>query len=123
MNPLLALLLLFSMVSTAHAELNQTLAETEIHSSSGIANPAPSRYRQGYSTPDGEYTEYLEEDPENGELAPPTTTVPMSPSRSKVITRTTTRPSVKNPQPTDVDIATVVVPIYPGNWHYGSPRH
>jgi hypothetical protein len=122
-NPLLALLLLFSIISTASAELNLILAETEIHSSSGIANPSPSRYSEGFSTPDGEYTEYLEEDPESGELAPPTTTVPMSPSRSKVITRTTTRPSVKNSQPTDVDIAPVVVPIYPVNGHHGSPRH
>lgn len=123
MNPLLALLLLFSMISTAHAEINLTLAATEIHSSSGIANPAPSRYSVGYPMPNGEYSEYLEEDPEGGELAPPTTTEPVSPTRSKVITRTTSRPSVKNSQPAGVDIAPVVVPIYPGNWHYGSPRH
>lgn len=122
-NPLLTLLLLFSMVSTAHAELNLILAETEIHSSSGIANPAPSRYSQGYPMSDGEYSEYLKEDPEGGELASPTTTEPTSPTSSKVITRTTSRPSVKNPQPAGVDIAPVVVPIYPGNGHHGPPQH
>lgn len=121
-NPLLALLLFFSMASTAHAEVNLILAETEIHSSSGIANPAPSRYVQGTEPlPNGDYPEYLEEDPEGGELAPPTTTEQVSPTRSKTITRTTTRPSVKHPQPTGIDIAPVVVPIYPGNGHHGSP--
>ncbi len=113
------------MASAANAELSLTLAETEIHSTSGIANPMPYRYSQGYpsSMPNGEYPEYLEEDPEGGELAPPTTTEPVSPTRSKMITRTTTRPPVKNPQPAGVDIAPVVVPIYPGNGHHSPPRH
>jgi len=122
-NPLIALLLFFSMISAANAEKTVTLAETEIHSTSGIANPAPSRYSQGYPTPNGGYSEYLEADPEGGKLAPPTTTEQVSPTRSKVITRTTTRPSVKNPQPAGVDIAPVLVPIFPGNGHHGPQRH
>jgi hypothetical protein len=45
---------------------------------------------------------------------PPTTVEQVSPSRSKEITRTTSRPSTINNQPNGVDIAPVIVPVYPG---------
>lgn len=125
MNTLIALLLFCLTASAANAELSVTLAETEIHSTAGIANSAPStQYDQSYPHQESvdENPEYLEEYPEREELAPPTTIEHLSPTRSKTITRTTSRPSSKNSQPVDVGITPVIVPVDGNQNGHHAPR-
>lgn len=119
-----SLIFMFSSPGFA-AEKSLYLAETEAHSTGGIANNAASRYNQNYpettSTGEYHYPEYIEENDAEEELQPPTSVEQVSPTRSKVITRTTSRPSSNNPQGIGVGIAPVVAPIYDSGENYPSP--
>ena len=124
MNLFPALLLIFPMVSVANTEQTLTLAETEVHSTAGIANRVHRRFERFDTdelTPD-ESSPYFEDDATREELDAPTTVKQRSPDKGKTLTRTTSRrTSQYRQQPVGVDIAPVVVPIYPGNGHHGSP--
>jgi hypothetical protein len=125
-KPTIALFMFCLIISTSYADrINSGLsssqhelnvAEAETHSTAGISNKAAPKYYRDYPQPlpPDEMHPTYEEELVNEELMPPTTVEQVSPSRSKEITRTTSRPSTINNQPNGVDIAPVIVPVYPG---------
>jgi hypothetical protein len=117
---LIAFISLFLMISASAAEPGFYVAETEVHSTAGIGNRV--RYRDEQTNPQqlppDDSSPYFEEDTVREELSPPTTVEKISPTRSRVITQTTSRPSNNNPQSGGIGIAPVVVPVYDGGQGY-----
>ncbi len=120
MKYLIAIVIAWPFASAANAEGDLYLAETEVHSTTHTES---FRHQQAYpEPPSGEdYPGYYEEETITEELAPPTIIKQVSPTRSKVITRTKSRPSSKQSQPDGIGIAPVVVPVY-GGQHNSFPR-
>jgi hypothetical protein len=102
---------------------NMLLAEMEVHSTAGIANRVQRRDAQPYEYDPAfeESSPYLENDVAQEELPPPTTVEQISPTRSRVITRTTTRPSRQYPPDEGIGIAPVIAPIYDDGHHNRYP--
>ncbi len=109
MNYLIAIFLFWSWVnvSTAETYTRENGKEVDLHSTVGIGNRVYPRYDQ--VNPEQMPPDEL---PSNEEVAEPPTTIEQdSPTRSRVVTRTLSRPSTRSNPQGDVDIGPLYVPL------------
>ncbi len=113
MYHLIVILIFWSLTSVSFAEpsTNVNIAEMEMRSTVGIGNKVYPRYDQ--VSPEQNAPNEM---PSDEEVQEPTTIEQDSPTRSRVVTRTTSRPSNMNNQQGGVDIGPVYVPIGTGNY-------
>ena len=120
MNHLIAILFFWSWVTVSSAETytRENGTEVEVHSTVGIGNRVYPRYDQ--VNPERMPPDEL---PSNEEVAEPPTTIEQdSPTRSRVVTRTLSRPSTMNNPQGGVDIGPLYVPLgYGRNGQPSSP--